>query len=81
MKETAQNSFVTANTDRIKLSTTGKEREDSRKPLDEQAIFYVPGQDTSNAPIRSVVSDLLGTEVAGPLGTTEPTQVQPRNNK
>ena len=70
MNETAQNSFLKANTHRIKLSTTGKERKDSHMPHKEQAILYVPGRDTSNAPIRSAVSDLLGTEVAGPLGTT-----------
>ena len=40
-------------------------------PLKEQAILYVHGKDKSNAPIRSAVSDLLETEVAGPLGTTK----------
>ena len=68
MKETAQNDFLKANSSRIR---TDLERQDSEMPLKEQAILYVHGKDKSNAPIRSAVSDLLGTEVAGPLGTTK----------
>ena len=71
MKKVKQNAFLRANADRITLSTAGKQREDGRKHVNEQAILYVPGSDTSNDPIRSAVSNLLGTEVAGPLGTTK----------
>ena len=64
MKETAQHAFLNANADRIKLAATGQKREGS------YPIYYVPGPNTSKAPIRSAISSLLGTEVAGPLGTT-----------
>ena len=73
MKETAQKSFLKANANRIKLSTTGKERKESDMPLDEQPIFYVSGKNTSSVPVRSAVSHLLGTEITGPLGTIGPT--------
>ena len=70
MTESAQHSFLKANANRIKLATGGQTREDTHKPLHDQAIFYMRGPNTSKAPIRSAVSSLLGTEVAGPLGTT-----------
>jgi hypothetical protein len=70
ISESAQQTFLRANTDRIKLATSGKARKDSCKSYHEQTIFYVPGPDTSKAPIRSAINSLLGTEVAGPLGTT-----------
>ena len=71
MTESAQHTFLRANADRIKLATSGQKWEDmySDESLQEQVIFYMPGPDTSKSPIRSAVSSLLGTEVAGPLGT------------
>ena len=71
-----QNAFLRANADHIKLSTTGKQREDNQMCFNKQAILYVPRPDTSNARIRSAVSNLLGTEVAGPLGTTNVQKIQ-----
>ena len=70
MTESAQHTFLQANADRIELATGGRKRKDSRKPLHEQAIIYVPGSNTSKAPVHSAVSNLLGTKVAGPFGTT-----------
>ena len=67
MTESAQHTFLRANTDRIKLATSGQKREDSHKPLHEQSIFYVQGTNTSK---HSAVSSFLGTRIAGPLGTT-----------
>jgi hypothetical protein len=76
MTESAQHTFLKANTDRIKLAISDQERWDSDKPLHEQAIFYVPGPNTSKAPVHSAVSSLLGTEVAGPLLGTPPRTMQ-----
>lgn len=70
MTETAQHTFLRANADRIRLATTGQKWKDNHQNLHEQTIFYVPEPNTSNAPIHSAISNLLGTEVAGPLGTT-----------
>ena len=67
MTESAQHTFLTANANRIKLLTSGQTRDYIHKPPHDQTIFYVPGRDTSKAPIRSAVSSLLGTKVAGPL--------------
>ena len=69
MTESAQLTFLRANANRIKLASTSQKRENSDKPLHEQAIFYVPGPNTTKVPIYSAVSNLLGTKIAGPLGT------------
>ena len=68
MTESAQHTFLRANADRIKLASTSQKREDSDKPLYEQAIIYTPRPVSSKVPIHSAVSNLLGTEIAGPLG-------------
>ena len=70
MTESAQYTFLKANADRIKLATGGETRKDNYEPLHKQAIIYVPGPNTSKAPVHSAVSNLLGTEIAGPFGTT-----------